>query len=382
MSSSTNRARVALVPVENYDPHGLEAAMGRAVQLLDISADDFADQRLLLKPNLLVASEPEAAICTHPQVVGAVIRTLGVKARQVWVGDSPAIGSNSRAAARLGLDGICSEHGAQLVEFDQYEEVACPDGEVVKRLPLADVAVQADAVISCAKLKTHGLTAYTGAVKNLYGCVPGTHKAELHLRLQNIEDFCGMLVDLYQRVAPKLAVIDGIVAMEGAGPRNGQPKKLGALIVSKDAVAADAVASQLIGLSPLKIVPLRIAHERALGQADPAKIEVVGSDIAQMRDPSFKTNAGTHSALGGIPPFLHRLLQSHVTARPVITPELCRSCRICEQHCPPRAITMEGTAKIDYANCIRCYCCQELCPHNAIDLRRGALSRLVQHLHR
>lgn len=382
MDSPNARSKVALLRVDEYSPRLLDGAMAQALQLLGVPKNSFANQRLLIKPNLLVSSGPDDGICTHPEVVGTLIRAFGPTAREVLVGDSPAIGSCFRAASRLGLDEVCARYGAELVEFQEYSEVPCPYGAVIKRLPLATQVLTADALITCAKLKTHGLTAYTGAVKNLYGCIPGMHKAELHLRLQDIHDFCGMLIDLYQRLSPKLAVIDGIVAMEGAGPRNGKPKRLGVLIVSQDAVAADAVACQIIGLNPQAVIPLKIAQARGLGQADPARIDVLGASIDKLKDPSFKTNSGAQTALGGLPPFLHRLLQSCVTARPVVDPDLCRSCGICEKHCPPRAITMGGAAVIDYTNCIRCYCCQELCPHGAIELKRGIVGRMVSRLRR
>ena len=202
MLSTEPRAKVALIPVDDYSPTKVKTAMQEGMDLLGIPSQPFAGQRLLIKPNLLTASTPEQAVCTHPEVVGAVIDTLGRGAREVWVGDSPGIGSGVKVAARLGLTEVCASRGAQLLDLTEPEEAACPKGAVVKRLPISRRVLAADAVVTCAKLKTHGLTGYTGAVKNLYGCIPGTFKAQLHLRFREIEDFSGMLVDLYQRISP------------------------------------------------------------------------------------------------------------------------------------------------------------------------------------
>jgi hypothetical protein len=71
----------------------------------------------------------------------------------------------------------------------------------------------------------------TFAVKNMFGCVSGKHKALWHFRQGDTPgEFCKLLLGVYQYLHPALTIIDGVVAMEGQGPIRGPSKPLGWLI--------------------------------------------------------------------------------------------------------------------------------------------------------
>ena len=78
-------------------------------------------------------------------------------------------------------------------------------------------------------------------------------------------------------VRPPLAIVDGIIGMEGDGPIMGDPVQSGVIVVSKDGVAADVTASRLMGMDPEKIGYLMEAG-RFLGQARSELIEQRGED--------------------------------------------------------------------------------------------------------
>ena len=99
-------------------------------------------------------------------------------------------------------------------------------------MDITNMANSADAVISCSKLKTHGMTLMTGCVKNLFGCVPGTTKVEYHARFNQLNRFSDMLVDIERCVRPVISVLDAVDGMEGEGPSGGTPRHIGALLVS------------------------------------------------------------------------------------------------------------------------------------------------------
>ena len=90
-------------------------------------------------------------------------------------------------------------------------------------MDITNMANSADAVISCSKLKTHGMTLMTGCVKNLFGCVPGTTKVEYHARFNQLNRFSNMLVDIERCVRPVISVLDAVDGMEGEGPSGGTP---------------------------------------------------------------------------------------------------------------------------------------------------------------
>lgn len=365
--------RVYLLKVDSYHRDALDQAVDMFWAPLGLDAL-LRGKQVLIKPNMVVGASPEKAVCTHPEVVGALIRHL--PGSEVIVGDSPGLGSTENVAAKTGILEVCQRDGATLADFTNPVVVETPHGAVCRGIPLAEVVLRADAVISAAKLKTHALTRYTGAVKNLFGCIPGKLKPEMHLRMEEIETFAAFLVDVYLTVNPVLSVVDGIVAMEGNGPRNGLPRKVGVLLAGMDGVAVDAVAASVIGIDPFSVPTILDAHQRGVGCGDLRSIEIVGTSLSDASIRGFKTVPGSSSALKNLPPFLKHLLREQLTARPMVNVQSCIGCAVCRELCPAKAITMDKAAVISKHDCIRCYCCQELCPEGAITLARRGLGRL------
>ena len=91
----------------------------------------------------------------------------------------------------------------------------------------------ADYIIDFCKLKTHGMVGLSCAVKNMFGCVPGTNKPEYHYRFPGEADFSDMLIDLNEYAKPVLSIVDAVVGMEGNGPTNGTPRFVGAVIAQQ-----------------------------------------------------------------------------------------------------------------------------------------------------
>ncbi len=362
--------KVALLKVEDYRENEVNEALAKGLSLLGIEEDFFRGKKVLLKPNFLAPSAVDKAVCTHPVVFKGIASLAGEMGAQLTAGDSPGFGSASMVASACGINGPLQELGIPLVPFNEKVKTSFPEGRVCKSFLLAPPVVEADVVVSLARLKTHNLTYYTGAVKNLYGCIPGREKAALHLRYHDIENFSSMLADLYGLVKPELAVVDGIVSMEGPGPRGGSPRKTGFIVLSKDAVAADTVACKLVGIEPEEVLHLKYAGEMGFGVADFKDIEIVGDSFTELKVKGFKKADGAPLSTGFIPTRLSKFLRNCFIPLPFVQEDSCRGCSICAESCPPKTIAMEDKAVIDHSKCIRCYCCQELCPHKAIKLKK------------
>jgi uncharacterized protein (DUF362 family) len=142
---------------------------------------------------------------------------------------------------------------------------------------LPRTVVEADVVVSMPKLKTHHWAGATLSLKNCFGCVPGRiygwPKNVLHW-----QGLAGSILDVAAAVRPDLAIIDGIVGMEGDGPIMGTPRQAGVVVVSTDPVAADAVGARLMGLDPDRLDYLAEAG-RFLGNARLEEITASGEDI-------------------------------------------------------------------------------------------------------
>lgn len=363
--------QVSLARCESYEyAEVLSAIRNILVPLGGMEAFVKPGQAVLLKPNMLTAARPDEAVTTHPMVVKAVAQLAIEAGGQVMTGDSPGFVPFHKAAEVTGIAAACREIGAELAPFDEKAEIECAGARAVRRFSVGRPVAEADVVINIPKLKTHGLTAYTGAVKNLFGCIVGLEKAQFHLRLQTREAFSEMLLDLAAAVGPALTIIDGIVGMEGNGPRGGDPRKVGVLIASTDPVAADLAAVRIIGLDPRQVPTLRLA-------GIDGNLEVMGTPIEELRVEGFAVPSAARSVTPGVPTWIAKRLRDIATARPVISTS-CVGCGECARACPPKTIRLESRrAVIDYSRCIRCYCCQESCPHRAISLKVPWIARKV-----
>ncbi len=365
-------SRAAILKVDDYQQETIEEAFVKGIQLLGLPENFFKNKKVLLKPNFLAPSPVERAVCSHPSIIGAAASISAGMGGIVSAGDSPGLGSVFKAARSCGAAEVLESLGVPLVSFENPVEVKFPQGVICRSFPLARPVLETDMVISLARLKTHNFTGYTGAVKNLYGCISGRHKAALHLRYHRVEHFSRMLADLFGLIPPALSVVDGIVSMEGPGPRGGNPRFTGFLIMSEDGVAADAVACSLVGMNPEKVLHLKYAGEMGYGVHKINQLDLVGDSFQQLQVRGFKQAPGSSFSIRGFNhPLVSRFLRNLLISIPDIIPEKCTGCRVCAEHCPAEVINMDKKAYINQNGCIRCYCCQELCPHDAVRLKKS-----------
>ena len=372
-----NKSRVAVIRCDGYEEQSVMKAVTAGISLLGgVSAFAAPDERILLKPNVLVGEEPEKVISPHPLVVRALAGVFRHRTSRLTYGDSPGFGKPQAGLRKAGLAAAAEEFGAQPADFTNGREVSFPDSPFTKRFRLAEGALACDGMVSIAKLKSHAFMRMTGAVKNQFGCIPGMSKASFHLKLQDAKDFGGMLAALTLCLKPRLYVMDGIVAMEGNGPRNGNPRRMNVLLFSTDPVALDSVMCRLASLDPA-LLPTNLPGRRwGLGTFLEEEIEIVGDDLHPLVNGDFSVNRAR--ARRQIPPGAGFIVSNFVAPRPVIDERLCTRCGTCVQVCPvtPKAVDWRDASrsrppKHFYDRCIRCYCCQELCPEKAISVRRG-----------
>jgi uncharacterized Fe-S center protein len=266
-----------------------------------------------------------------------------------------------------------------MADFKHGEDIIFKEGIQNKKFIIARGVLDSNGVISIAKLKTHGLTRLTGAIKNQFGCIPGILKGEFHVKLPQVDDFARMLVDLNLLLRPRLYIMDGIMAMEGNGPRSGKPRKMGVLLFSTDPVALDATVCRLVNLRPEEVPLLKYGQEMGLGTYQ--NIEVVGDSLINLIISDFKTSSRP------MPSIKNPWLRNQIVSRPYINQNICVKCGICVQMCPVKPVVVnwcnnnkDNPPVYDYNRCIRCYCCQELCPEGAISLNTPWLGRVISPL--
>ena len=375
------RSSVALVQSTEYGTEQIEAAVRHAVDLLGgMSRFVQPGQRVLVKPNLLQGGDPAKAIITHPTVVRAVVKLAQEAGGLVLIADNPFIPPiNERGwdslYERSGYAAIAAETGAELNDSIVPQQRPHPEGSLIKLVDTSSFLSESDVVISVPKLKTHSLMRYTGAVKNLFGTVPGTIKAGYHVKLQTADRFANMLLDLVSFVQPALTVMDAVVGMDGDGPSAGQPFPIGAILAAPDPVELDVAALGLVGRKPTSVPTVAEAVARGWTTGRTSDLEILGEDLATMAVSGFRLPPGGRSEMDYVPNFLWPVGTRLLVPSPIVNGR-CIGCGLCIENCPVQTISrVDGQAQIVLSNCIRCYCCHEVCPEQAIELHQPWLGR-------
>jgi uncharacterized protein (DUF362 family) len=248
----------------------------------------LAGKRVVLKPNL-VEYHRDKVINTHPHVVAAVIELCRREgAADIIVAEGPGHWRNVEYLVKAsGLGDVLTHYRVPFVDLNHDEPIKMPNLGRLTRLDdlyLARTVTTAEVLISLPKLKTHHWAGATLSLKNLFGTMSGIcygwPKNELHWR--GIDN---SIVDIALTRPPDLAIVDGIIGMEGDGPLNGTPKPLGVLIMGCDPLAVDATGCRLMQLDPLQVGYLSLGYQKKLGLLQIGEIQQIGEPIADLAQP-------------------------------------------------------------------------------------------------
>ncbi|MFA7405490.1 MAG: DUF362 domain-containing protein [Pelobacteraceae bacterium] len=371
---------VSIATSAGYDLQNLRQAVTRLLDPLGgISAFISSGDRVLLKPNMLSAKDPDRAVTTHPALVRVVAELVREAGGIAMIGDSPGFGNYLRVAEKCGIYEAARESGATLIEFN--EDVELRGSGTFRSIRLASAYYEADKIINLPKLKTHEMMTMTCAVKNLFGAVVGAGKAGWHLKAGSSRQlFASLLLEIYLLKKPALNIVDAVYAMEGNGPGSGDPLKLGLLLAGANPVSVDVIAGMLAGI-PAELLHIeREAVRMGLSGALFKDILLCGTPIETIPKTRFKLPTGLDVQFG-LPPFIIKGLKNQLTSYPAADPKSCVFCGICRDACPPGAITIQNSAlSVDNTRCIRCWCCRELCPHGAMQITRSLLLKTLRML--
>lgn len=383
---------MSIVSIAKCDDYTLEKvyhAIHRSLSLLNGTEMLVRPgKKVLLKLNLLSSSQtPERAVNTHPAVVRALVdifqKDFGC---EVYIGDSSGSVKNSstfNAFRVTRINEIAENTGTKIVNFDKdkYIDVYNKDYEILDKFRIARTLREVDFIVSVPKLKTHGLTQYTGAIKNMLGSIPGNGKKNVHLIAPKPTVFAKALVDIYQMAPPHLIIMDAIVGMEGNGPNAGNPKKVGLIISSRDSVALDTVASNIIGFEPMAVPTIRFAHQRGLGIGELRNITVAGESIQNVAVHDFKKPSSGAQDFAGkyLPNFLLAMMFDNTCSTfSTVNHSNCTRCYECVRNCPAGAMSKDtGKVEVDKKKCIGCFCCDEVCDFHAIEMKRSLVGRAL-----
>ncbi len=333
--------------------------------------------KVALKPNFIVYSSPSKGIVTHPLFTFEIFKRVIEAGAEPFVIDSPGSGipfnkhSLKHMYKSTGYWETFKDY-REYLNFDTSSKVVgIKNGLLLKKVRILTKLADSDVIINLPKMKTHSLTFITGAVKNMFGAVPGIEKTAYHSRFKDIEDFSKALIDILNITNPALNIMDGVISLEGDGPAlNGTPRNTGVILGSKDPFSLDLVLSDIIGLSPNSIPYLKVGLENNVTKGS---YKVVGD---QVKVPDFVLPKTFHGKSSIEIIYVYNKIVSPIyrklfVQKPNVVKQKCIRCGVCVRSCPEKAITLDKiSAKIDHGKCIKCYCCHEQCPEGAIDLKR------------
>jgi uncharacterized protein (DUF362 family) len=249
---------------------------GSIAETLEKSLKNFPlqkKQRIFIKPNMSDPRNLPGAVTT-PTLVYDLVSKLRNSAEEVIVGESNGYNYPCWQAFKgTGIETAVKKAGGTVINLseDKLVEVKIRDSPV-KRLFLPKTLIDADAVVDVPVMKTHEFKIYSGALKNLFGCIPDDRRIFMHHQLDEV------LFQLYSILSPDLTVMDAIVAMEGSGPTKGKPVRMDLILTGNDAFAVDITATKLMGIDWREIDYLNHAAQKTGLQTE--DIRLTGCRIA------------------------------------------------------------------------------------------------------
>ena len=380
--------KVSITKCADYELDHVRQSVRAALEPLGgIGAFVCPGDRVLLKPNLLMRRRPEKATTTHPAVVQAVSELVVEAGGKPVIFDSPG-GYYYHSRATLdalydtcGMKRAAEAGGAELCYDEAAVNAPCPGGRMLKGIETIQSVLDADKIINIPKLKTHMMMAFSGAVKNMFGIVPGRHKTEYHFRFKDENDFASALVDICLFARPVLSVMDAITGMEGQGPTNGRPRHIGLILAGAEPWAVDLAAVQVVGLDAKKVPILRECANRKLCGMAPDEGDICGERLQDVAIKGFQKPPNMVAANiydWMLPRPVAKWLNRAMKFKPSFRTADCKGCGVCARSCPVQAIMMKKHKPVfDSSLCISCFCCHELCNYDAININKPWMMRVL-----
>lgn len=362
---------ISIQKTPDYSTKTMEQVVKNHFEALDIANDLTTNTKVLIKPNLVSPRNPDAATTTHPNLVMAVVQwlhELGVE--NIVIADSPGGLYTTQALKNTyNVCGYNSLSGLAHLNYDvSWQTLYCDEGFNNRSYNIITPIIEADYIINMPKLKTHGMMTLSGAVKNMFGAVPGLQKPEMHYRWPNTNDFARMLIELTLLLKPNVAIVDAVDSMEGNGPNSGDKKYTGMTFAARDPFTLDKVMADYMGLGSIEMVQ----EYETMGLLETPKL--VGDILPE--PVTFRLpDSAPLDFTGHLPSFLRtpakKIMQTILHPVPKVDSKKCIGCGKCAESCPPHIIKMQNRkAHFPTKGCISCFCCQEMCPVHAINIKR------------
>ncbi|MEN3014366.1 MAG: DUF362 domain-containing protein [Endomicrobiia bacterium] len=355
---------------QDYKLEDIKNKILKHIKILNVEEKIKSSKKILLKPNLLAAHSPQEAVTTHPVFVQAVLKLLKElnSNSEIIITDSPSVLNFQEVIIKTEIKKVAQQENATILNINNYPVVEVPFGKFgLEKLVVSRIVKDVDMIINLPKLKTHSLTVFTCAVKNMYGIIPGLTKSLYHKYAVLPQDFLELLYAVWRQVKSHLVIIDGIKGMDKEGPAGGRIRNFNIIVSSTSDKAADWFLVKHI----LKKEIIPFYKKEYFEEAEVLYLDSESKNLVKKIKVALPQTITFFSFL---PKFFVNILKNFIWFRPEIKEDLCKKCGKCYEICPQKTIKIEAkTYYIEYKNCISCFCCKEACPYNAITIEKSFL---------
>lgn len=258
------------------DAHEMTKALMQKAEVADRIAACFPrNANIALKPNLILAADPDDGATTHAGVLSGCIEYLQEEGfTNISIIESSWYGAKTEVSMKAcGYDKVCDRYGVKFYDLkkDKLRRVKTP----LRPMDIACRALDADYLIDLPVLKGHCQTAITCALKNMKGCVPDHEKREFHA-----EGLFEPIAALSAVLKPDLVIVDSICG-DLDYEEGGNPVQTNRMFLGTDAVQVDAYGCQLMGLDIEDVPYISLAEEWGAGST-----AVSAEDIKRLNEPA------------------------------------------------------------------------------------------------
>lgn len=267
--------KVSIVRIEE----SLEESVEKALSLIHWEESLKGKEVVVVKPNLCDVEYIRGAV-TNPEVVGVLVGLLRDRISEVFVGESDGyFYSADQAFTDVGMRDVVEKAGGTVVNFskDELVEVKCEEALYLKKIEMPKTLVEAELLVNAPVMKTHEVTLYTGAIKNLFGCIPSNRRILLHSHLDEV------LVDLVRILGDQIILMDATTGMEGNGPAKGIPVEMNLLLAGFNPIAVDDVVTNIISIKKNAVGHIKLAKKNM--EYDENKLNILGESIEEVNRP-------------------------------------------------------------------------------------------------
>lgn len=364
--------KVAVVECSSYDMEVVYLSVQEALQKISFEVPDGIT--VLIKPNIMSQNIPEQHTITHYSVIDTLCRILEIKKCKILIGESIAFyqkGLTTKAFTTSKIMEVAEKYGARLIAFEEEPLAAVKSDTVLKELYIPKILLDTDMIINVGKLKTHGGLRLSGALKNMFGCLPGGYKQRIHMWTQNNFELSEVFIDIHNLVKPAVSILDAVISLDGGPSAIGKQVHTSAIIASQNAAAVDIAACRIIGYDPSDISTLLQAREKQMIRSFD-DIEVLGNIIPKKFKKLVKGEISRHKPKDSI-------FVKYTYVSPVVSKSKCISCGNCVTACPVGAIRKtEKAVLIDSSTCINCYYCVSVCLQRAVVLKSSVINKVMR----